>query len=149
MTPVVQPSLSELTAREADALLKRNWIARLAYSWHDRVDIEPIHYVYDAPWIFGRTSTGAKLLMLAHNEWCAVEIDEVKDLFDWESVIVKGPFSAFNSEIGTSDKFDRALAALRKLVPNALRDGDPTPERKIVFGIHASEVTGRRMVSHG
>src|SRR5215813_3633176 len=112
MTRTVQPTLTELTAREADSLLSRNWIARLAYSWHDRVDIEPIHYVYDAPWIFGRTSMGAKLLALAHNQWCAFETDDVRDLFRWESVIVKGPFSALNSALGESERFDRAVTAL-------------------------------------
>ena len=36
----------ELTAAETDALLERNHVGRIAYSFHDRVDIEPIHYVY-------------------------------------------------------------------------------------------------------
>ena len=58
-----------------------------------RVDIEPLHYVYEAPWMFGRTSTGAKLLTLSHNQWCAFETDDVRGMFDWESVVVKGPFS--------------------------------------------------------
>ncbi|HEY9229980.1 MAG TPA: pyridoxamine 5'-phosphate oxidase family protein [Gemmatimonadaceae bacterium] len=148
-TPTLHPVVSELSPEEANALLARNWIARIAYSWHDRVDVEPIHYVYDEPWIFGRTGVGAKLLALAHNQWCAVEVDEVDDLFDWRSVVVKGPFMAFNSALGESDKYDQAVAALRRLVPNALRDGDPTPDRSIVFGIHASEIAGRRMVSSG
>ncbi len=124
------------------ALLARHHVGRLAFSLHDRVDIEPIHYVYDAPWIFGRTSAGAKVLTLAHNQWCAFEVDEVRGLFDWQSVIVKGPFSPRGSPFATWD-YERALRALRRLIPETLRDDDPMPHRSIVFGIHASEISGR------
>lgn len=149
MTSTARPVVSALSSEEIDAILSRNWIGRLAFSLHDRVDIEPIHYVYDAPWIFGRMGMGAKLVTLAHNQWCAFEVDEVEDLFDWQSVIVKGPITAFNSALGESDKYEQALAAIRRLVPNALREGDPAPERDVVFGIYASERTGRRMSTHG
>lgn len=149
MTSTAQPVMSEMSRAEADELLARNWIARIAYSWHDHVDVEPIHYVYDAPWLFGRTGVGAKLLALAHNQWCAVEVDEIDDLFDWRCVVVKGPFSAFNSTLGETQKYEQAVEALRRLVPNVFREGDPAPERTIVFGIHASEVAGRRMASSG
>ena len=145
MTASGKPIVRALTDEEATALLARNTVGRIAFCWHDRVDIEPIHYVYDAPWIFGRTSVGAKLLALAHNQWCAFETDDVRDLFQWESVVVKGPFSALNSALGESEKFDRAVTALRKLLPTALTDVDPVPERNIVFGIHASEIVGRTM----
>ncbi len=67
-------------------MLARHYVGRLAFSQHDRVNIEPLHFVYDAPWIFGRTSEGAKLLTLAVNSWCAFEIDEVRGLFDLDSV---------------------------------------------------------------
>jgi nitroimidazol reductase NimA-like FMN-containing flavoprotein (pyridoxamine 5'-phosphate oxidase superfamily) len=136
--PIVRP----LTGEESQALLLRNQVGRIAFSIHDRVDVEPIHYVYDAPWIFGRTSAGAKLLTLAHNQWCAFETDEVRGLFDWDSVVVKGPFSPRGSQYATWD-YDRALAALRRLLPSTLTDADPTPHRDIVFGVHASEISGR------
>ena len=145
MTASAKPIVRELTAEETTALLTRNRVGRIAFCWHDRVDIEPIHYVYDAPWIFGRTSIGAKLLALAHNQWCAFETDDVRDLFHWQSVIIKGPFSALNSALGESEKYTRAVTALRKLLPTALTDVDPVPERNIVFGIHANEIHGKAM----
>lgn len=137
--------LRDLTTEEADALLARNTVGRIAYCWRDRVDIEPIHYVYDAPWLFGRTAVGAKLLTLAHNQWCAFETDDVRGLFEWESVVVKGSFTAFNSVLGEAEKYNRALAAYRRLVPTALTDDDPVPDRSVIFGIHADEIAGRAM----
>lgn len=127
-------------------MLERNHVGRIAFSLHDRVDVEPIHYVFTDPWIYGRTSQGAKLLSLAHNQWCAFETDEVHGLFDWSSVVVKGQFTPRGSTFARWD-YDRALAALRRLIPSTFTDDDPAPHRDIVFGIHASEISGRSSTS--
>jgi len=147
MTTQVKPVIRALKGDEAQALLLRNKVGRIAFAFHDAVDIEPIHYVYDAPWIFGRTSAGAKLLMLSHNQWCAFETDEVRGLFDWESVVVKGAFTPQNSPMATWD-YGRALAALRTLFPRTLTSDDPTPQRDVLFAIHASEISGRCSASN-
>jgi hypothetical protein len=133
MTTQGKPTIRALRGDEAQALLVRNRVGRIAFSLHD---------VYDAPWIFGRTSPGAKLLTLAHNQWCAFETDEVRGMFDWQSVVVKGPFSPRHSPFANWN-YDRALVALRRLLPSTLTDDDPTPHRDIVFGVHASEISGR------
>jgi len=146
MTNPTKPTIRHLTGDEAQVLLVANRVGRIAYSFHDRVDIEPIHYVYDAPWIFGRTSPGAKVLTLSHNQWCAFETDTVRGTFDWESVVVKGPFSPHATPFATWE-YDRALRALRVIEPAAFTIDDPTPQRNIIFGIHASEITGRCSVS--
>lgn len=140
------PVIRSLSGDETQALLVRNNVGRIAFAFHDRVDIEPIHFVYEAPWIFGRTSPGAKLLTLAHNQWCAFETDEVRGLTDWESVVVKGPFSPQNSPMA-SWNYSAALAALRSLQPSTFTVDDPTPYRDVVFAIHASEISGRCSVS--
>jgi nitroimidazol reductase NimA-like FMN-containing flavoprotein (pyridoxamine 5'-phosphate oxidase superfamily) len=145
MHTIESPTVRVLDEREAADLLARNHVGRVAFSWHDRVDIAPVNYVYDAPWIFGRTSAGAKLLSLGHNHWCAFEVDEVRGPFDWESVVAKGPFSPHGSVFASWD-LDRAVAALRRFLPSTLGADDPTPERDVIFGIHVSEITGRRSV---
>jgi hypothetical protein len=142
----IKPVIRSLKGDEAEALLLRNRVGRIAFTMHNRVDVEPMHYVYEAPWIFGRTSAGAKLLTLAHNQWCAFETDEVRGLFDWESVVVKGPFSQHGSKFASWD-YDRAVAALRRLIPSTFMDDDPAPHRDTVFGVHVSEIIGRCSVS--
>lgn len=142
------PVFSVLSEREARELLVRNHVGRIAYSWRDRVDIAPVNYVYEAPWIFGRTSAGAKLLSLAHNQWCAFEVDEVQGLFDWRSVVAKGPFST-HDDPGAGWELDRARAALRTILPETFGTHDPTPERGLMFGIHVTEITGRSSAAGG
>jgi hypothetical protein len=148
MINYLKPTIRLLRRDEAQEILARNQVGRIAFSFHDRVDIEPIHYAYEAPWIYGRTGAGARLLTLSHNQWCAFETDEVHGMFDWQSVVVKGPFSSRNSPTASWD-YDCAVAALRRLLPSTFTAEDPTPHRDIVFGVHATEISGRCSVSNG
>ncbi|MEO7042035.1 MAG: pyridoxamine 5'-phosphate oxidase family protein, partial [Gemmatimonadaceae bacterium] len=86
------PRIRELSRLEIEEILARNHVGRIAFTLHDRVDIEPIHYVFDAGWIYGRTSQGTKLSTIEHHRWVAFEVDEVKELFHWRSVVIKGAF---------------------------------------------------------
>jgi uncharacterized protein len=138
-----RPVFRALSDAEARALLVRHHVGRIAYAFHDRIDIEPIHYVADGDWIYCRTSIGTKLATLAHHPWCAFEVDEVRGTFDWASVVVKGTFYLLDPEVGSPDASDRALALLQELVPGTLSADDPAPHRTVLFGIHASEITGR------
>jgi len=88
----VRPVFRELDRGEIEEILARNNVGRLAFSLHDRVDIEPINYVFDSGWIYGRTSHGTKLSTIAHHRWVAFEVDEVHGIFQWSSVVIKGAF---------------------------------------------------------
>src|SRR4051794_27108010 len=143
MATTTAPRLRELSSDESHALLASHNVGRIAFTFHDRVDIEPINYVSDGEWIFGRTSMGTKLATLLHHPWCAFEIDEVRDLFDWASVVVKGTFYLLDPEIGSPDTYQRAERLLTRLVPGTFSAHDPAPQRDIVFGIFVHEITGR------
>ena len=135
---------SELTREECNALLERNHVGRIAFSYHDHVDIEPIHFVYENEWLYCRTAEGTKLRTLAHNRWVAFEADEVSALFDWKSVVVKGALYLLESGGAQAETYDHALSVLRKLSPELFGEKDPAPMRKVVFRIHADQVTGRQ-----
>ena len=140
-----RPSFGELTRAECDELLARNHVGRLAFTFHDRVDVEPVHYVYADGWLHGRTGPGAKLSTLRHHPWVAFEVDEVKGLFNWRSVVVHGVVHIPDADGAPSDREALAatLAQLRTLLPEALESDDPAPERLVLFRIHIDEITGR------
>ena len=50
------PVFRDLDFGEIEAMLKDHSYGRLAFSFRDRVDIEPIHYVYENGWLVCRTS---------------------------------------------------------------------------------------------
>ena len=139
----VPPLFRDLTREESLALLGRHNVGRIAYSFHDRVDIQPIHYVVSGNFLYGRTSRGGKFMTLAHNPWCAFEVDEVRGLFDWDSVVVKGHLELLDPELASGDAYDEGLRLMSALVPGTFTDLDPTPHRLILFRVHLSELTGR------
>jgi uncharacterized protein len=139
------PSFHEMQPAEAKALLARLHVGRIAFSFHDRVDIEPIHYVYEDDWIYGRTSPGMKLMTIRHNRWVAIEIDEVESLFEWKSVVVRGGFYVLSPDgpEHERDAWQRGVELLRRLVPGTLTEEDPVPFRTVLFRIAVQEITGR------
>jgi uncharacterized protein len=139
------PSFRELTDSECGAILARNHIGRVAFTFHDHVDIEPVHYVYTEGWLHGRTAPGAKIAILRHHPWVAFEVDEVDGLFDWRSVVVHGAIDLPDAEGSPMEReaYATTLAHVRTLVPEALGPGDPVPTRFLPFRIHVDRITGR------
>ena len=142
-TARVFPIIRELTGAESRALLSRRVVGRIAFALNDRVEIQPIHYVFDDKWLYGRTSHGTKFATLARDSWCAFEVDEVRDLFDWDSVVVKGQLELLDPMLGSPDAYARGLELMRSLVSDALTATDPAPHRTILFRVHVKEMTGR------
>ena len=143
--PGAVPRFGALTQHECTRLLTHGRVGRLAFAFHDRVDIQPIHYVFDAGWIYGRTSEGSKVDTLAHNRWVAFETDVVRDVFDWESVVVHGSFHRLDPDAHAPDAaaFSHAAELLRAIVPETLTSDDPAPHRTVLFRIAVGEMTGR------
>ena len=144
-TPVLQPVIRDLTESEANAVLDRNHVGRIAYSFHDSVDIRPIHYVRSESWLFGRTSPGDKLVTLSHNQWVVFEVDEIHGPLDWKSVIARGTFRRLKYE-GTAqdlDLYERGFEAVRALYPDAFTNNDQLSFRTEIFGIHVDSLSGR------
>lgn len=135
----------ELSRAEIEQVLARNKVGRLAFAFHDRVDIQPIHFVYERGWLYGRTSEGEKIETLQHNQWVAFEIDEIKDTFDWLSVVIHGSFWRIHP-LGSphaEEVWAKAAALMARVVPEALTDKDPVGFRQILFRIAISDVRGR------
>ena len=120
-------------------------MGRIAFSFKDRIDIQPIHYVYEAGWVYGRTSEGAKLTTLAHNRWLAFEVDEVRGPFDWASVVVQGSFHRIDPQGPPAEQglSAHAVRLLRTVVPETLTTDDPAAFRTVLFRISLGAVTGR------
>lgn len=145
MTSAGHPTFRDLDGNEIEQILARNHVGRIAFSFHDRVDIEPIHYVYADGVIYLRTEPGSKLETLAHSPWVAFEIDEVRGPFDWQSVVAHGTVYVLQDAGPPSARasYHTAVAQLRTVSPNALSDRDPVPSRNVVLKIHPATVRGR------
>jgi nitroimidazol reductase NimA-like FMN-containing flavoprotein (pyridoxamine 5'-phosphate oxidase superfamily) len=135
----------DLERDEIERVLMRNTVGRLAFSFHDRVDIQPIHYVYERGWLYGRTSEGDKIMALTHNQWVAFEVDEVQDVFEWTSVVIHGSFWILHprGSAHAEELWVKAAELVSKIVPGSLTETDPVSFRQTLFRIAVSDVRGR------
>lgn len=146
MSVIEAPTIREMSRPEIDALLARNHVGRMAFASGNRIDIEPIHYVYANGWLYGRTSPGRKLDVTAREWWpVAFEVDEVDGIFQWRSAVVHGGFYTLDPEGADWEREEAAKAVelLRRIFPETLTDRDPVPRRDVIFRIAVQEVSGR------
>lgn len=145
MARIGRPVFYELPQNEALALLERHHVGRLAFTFHDRVDIEPISYRFDGAWVYARTSPGTKLTVVQHNPWVAFEVDEVESRFDWRSVVIHGTIYFLDPRGGDREReaYATALAVMRDVDADVLTPADSAPHRTTLFRIHADRIIGR------
>jgi uncharacterized protein len=146
MTTTASPVIRELDRKRCEEILSRNHVGRIAFTRGNRLEIQPVHYVYSEGWLFGRTSPGTKIEMTGTQWWpVAFEVDETEHLFRWRSVLVHGGFYVLPSTQSEVDvaHWRKAVELLRSLIPASFAEHDPVPFRTIVFGISLTEVTGR------
>jgi nitroimidazol reductase NimA-like FMN-containing flavoprotein (pyridoxamine 5'-phosphate oxidase superfamily) len=131
--------------RPCERILTANNVGRIAFALQDRVSIVPVHYVYYAGWIYGRTAAGGKLREILRNRRIAFEVDEHTRLFEWRSVVVRGPFYLIEPATVASDQlvYDEAVSLLRRLAPSAFSESDSVPFRDQLFRIRVVEISGR------
>ena len=141
--PSGAPLIEVLSVPKSEEILARNRVGRLAFSVHGRVNVVPVHFVYEKGWVYGRTSPGGKLLQILRNRRVAFEVDEHAALFDWRSVVVHGTFYIIEQTPENAAVFEHAVDLLRKLHPEVLTASDPIPSRSHLFRINAAEITGR------
>jgi len=137
------PRFRALDDDESRAVLASHHVGRLAFTMHDRVDVEPISYVLVRDWLYCRTSPGTKLVTLAHNPWVAFEVDDIEGPFDWRSVTVRGTAYFLTPDVLGDHSFDEAVKHLRSIDQRALTHEDLAPHRTVLFRIHVNDISGR------
>lgn len=141
----IRPEFLVLTPEDCQAVLERNHVGRIAYMLAQTVDIQPIGYVAAGKWIFFRTSPGTKHDALTRRPYAAFEVDEVRGPLSWVSVVAHGTVYALPKDGAPIEQreYERAVALMRKAMPEVFTDDDPTPHRELVYGLHVDRIEGR------
>jgi nitroimidazol reductase NimA-like FMN-containing flavoprotein (pyridoxamine 5'-phosphate oxidase superfamily) len=141
-----KPIFRQLDRSRIEAILSRNHIGRIAFARGNQVEIVPVHYVHSGDWIYGRTTPGGTIEKMGDPWWpVAFQVDEIDGLFDWRSVVVKGGLYVV-PPMGADwerEAWAEGVRALRALLPTALGEDDPVPERTTVFRIAVQETSGK------
>ena len=110
--------LGELTAEEIEEVLHSEVIARLGCYFGGVTYVVPITYVYDHDTIIGHSHDGMKTRMMRGNTDICVEVEQVKDLGNWKSVIAWGKYE----ELSGGEAIEAMQMLIRHLEPRMLSE---------------------------
>lgn len=144
--------LGILDYSEIESLLSDNFVGHLGCHANGRTYVVPMSYAYHEGCIYGHAYGGLKIDMMRQNPEVCFEVDKIKDLFNWQSVIGWGTYE----EITDKEERNKALLILidRKipsLGSDTIKFTDDWPFNKkeldiiegVVFKICLVEKTGR------
>lgn len=134
----------ELSRQECLALLATHDSGRLAFTFNDRVDIEPLNYILvDGDLVF-RTTPGSKVDVLQNHPWVAFEVDQIEGRVMWTSVVSHGTIYAMDRAGSSQERreYEVAVERLRAIAPTRRRD-DPGERHEVLLRLRVQCVTGR------
>ncbi|HET7115401.1 MAG TPA: pyridoxamine 5'-phosphate oxidase family protein [Hanamia sp.] len=100
----------DLNNKQIEKVISENIIGRLGCHADGEMYIVPISYAYDSKYIYFRSFEGLKLSMMRKNPKVCLQIDTIKDLANWESVIVWGSFEELTNEEDRNLALDKLMS---------------------------------------
>ena len=111
----------DLDKSQIDNLLKSELIGRLGCFDGNKVYVVPITYAYNNGYIYGHTKDGLKIHMMRNNPNVCFEIDWMKDISNWKSVIVYGTLE----ELKGDDANNGLEILMKSIISNLGRKSSP------------------------
>jgi uncharacterized protein len=84
--------MGELTTDEIENLLYSTVLGRIGCSDGQLIYVVPISFVYDGTYVYCHTHEGFKIDILRKNPKLCFEVELLKDLANWQTVITHGTF---------------------------------------------------------
>jgi len=134
-------SIGKLGNTDALAILRAGTLGRLGCIAADWPYVVPVNYYFDGENIYIHTLPGKKLDALRANPRVCLQVDEIKDPYNWRSVIAYGTFEGISNEETQENVLTKLYSRLPHMTPveSRLVEG---AKGTIVFRIKVEEVTG-------
>ena len=120
--------LRKLSDSQIEALLKDQLIGRIGCHSSGVTYVVPVNYLYDGTNIYCNSAKGMKIDMMRENPDVCFEVDSIKDITNWHSVIAWGKFE----EITELDEKQRVLQKLTDRIAPYIIDDSVTREHGFV-----------------
>ncbi len=141
----------DMNAQECRDLLTRLGVGRLACAHHNQPYIVPIYFACEPDRLHGFATFGQKIEWMRSNPLVCVEADEVRNHFEWESVIVLGRYEEYPDTSQYKNLRVQAQALLEKrylwwqtaYAANQARS-HARHAAPVFYCIHIEEITGHR-----
>jgi nitroimidazol reductase NimA-like FMN-containing flavoprotein (pyridoxamine 5'-phosphate oxidase superfamily) len=108
--------LGKLNETQIEALLKRQVTGRIACTDAGVPYIVPVNYVYDGKQVIGHSTMGKKMEIMRKNPRVCFQVDDIKTIFNWQSVIAWGRFEEITD---ITEKEQAMMAITHRLMPFA------------------------------
>jgi nitroimidazol reductase NimA-like FMN-containing flavoprotein (pyridoxamine 5'-phosphate oxidase superfamily) len=144
--------IEEMSPQEMRALLARMGYGHLGCTRGGRPYVVPINYAYDDPDIYIFTTEGMKTDYIAANPEVCLQVEEVNDLANWQSVVAIGKAERLTSREDMERAMQHITATNPTLTPALNKMWiDPWGRASIVaiYRIHTQMMSGRRTLPPG
>jgi uncharacterized protein len=142
----------QLEIHEIENLINHQVIARLGCYAEGKMYVVPISYAYDGKYFYAYSREGMKLELMRKNPEVCLQLDNLGQMDNWQSVILWGRFEELNDKNERNNALqklvNRILPVLTsELVHIAPHYPFPPDELEnisgVVYRIHITEKTGR------
>lgn len=141
--------VEEMDDKDSKKLLQRVGYGHLGLASDTNPYVVPIHYAYDEPHVYIFTTDGKKTGIIENNPKICLQVEEVTDEKNWQSVIVTGDAVKLTNSEEIKRAMDLILATNPKLTPAlSIRWMDQWIRSNVdvVYRITPTMITGRTTV---
>jgi uncharacterized protein len=133
--------IEPLGNKDARRLLQANHYGRLGCCSNDEPYVVPINYLYHNENIYFHSLLGRKITTMRNNPQICLQVDEVKDDYNWQSVIVFGYYEEITEPQERTGLLAALFAQLPHLTPveSKMTKGQ---DEVIVFCIRIKNISG-------
>jgi uncharacterized protein len=137
--------ITDLSQEEARKLLGQQRIARLGcVLGSGEPYVVPVNYIFKDDSVYIHSKYGLKIEALRENPKACVEVDDIRDLFNWRSVVAFGEFEEVTEETERDEIFQDLFALFQELTPvEAPKLRRFETEETVLFRIRLRLMTGR------
>ncbi len=145
-------AVEEMNTEQIKEVLQRIGYGHLNMARGHHPYVVPIHYVYDDPFVYFYTTEGKKTEIIRANPEICLQVEEVSDEKNWQSVIVVGDAA----EIRGKEEREQALKIILEANPTltpalSIRwlDCWVRENVEVIYRIRPRMMTGRSTVEYG
>lgn len=137
--------ITDLNQEEAQKLLGEKKIARLGcVLGNGEPYVVPVNYFYKDDCVYIHSTFGLKVEALRANPKACVQVDAVKDSFNWRSVVAFGEFEEITDEKEQTEILQEFLNHFQNLTPvESISHSRMKSEETVLFRIRLRLITGR------
>lgn len=111
--------LEDLNDEAIEYLLKTELFGRIGCHADGITYVVPVNYVYEAPYIYAHSAQGLKIDLMRKNPEVCFEIDKLKSIFDWQSVICWGTFEEITDVSESGQAMQKLINRMEPLLANS------------------------------